>query len=127
MDYLNNDYAPDLIKFMQSKISGRKNASYYGFLRAVNEENLPSFDERQEGFVRYVSEMLPIVRPYEYLIIQTLLDNAGSAKLSEIRRHVQVNVRSYDQDSLDHAIHYMVKDGYFAYQDQTLSLNGVKL
>lgn len=24
VDYLNNDFAPDLIKFMQSKISGRK-------------------------------------------------------------------------------------------------------
>ena len=28
VDYLNNDYAPDLIKFMQSRIGGRKNASY---------------------------------------------------------------------------------------------------
>ena len=27
VDYLNNDYAPDLIKFMQSRISGRQNAS----------------------------------------------------------------------------------------------------
>ena len=53
VDYLNNDYAPDLIKFMQSKISGRKNASYYGFLKAIGEEK------------KYVSEMLPIVRPYE--------------------------------------------------------------
>ena len=58
-----------LLKFIQSKIGGRKNASYYGFLKAIGEENLPAFKERQEAFVKYVSEMLPIVRPYEYLII----------------------------------------------------------
>ena len=34
------------IQFMQSKISGRKNASYYGFLKAIGEENLQAFDER---------------------------------------------------------------------------------
>ena len=127
VDYLNNDYAPDLIKFMQSRISGRKNASYYGFLRAIGEENLPSFDERQESFVKYVSEMLPIVRPYEYLIIQKLLDNAGSAKMSEIKRHVQINASSYDEASFNHAIQYMIKDGFFVSQDQTLSLNDIKL
>ena len=72
VDYLNNDYAPDLIKFMQSKIDSRKNSSYYGFLNAIGEENLPAFDDRQAAFVKYVSEMLPVVRPYEYLIIQKL-------------------------------------------------------
>ena len=65
VDYLNNDFAPDLIKFLQSKIGGRKNASYLDFLQAIGEKNLPSFDERQEAFIKYVSEMLPIVRPYE--------------------------------------------------------------
>ena len=35
VDYLNNDYAPDLVKFMQSKINNRKNASYYGFLMST--------------------------------------------------------------------------------------------
>ena len=77
VDYLNNDFAPDLIKFMQSKISGRKNASYYGFLKAIGEEDLPVFDNRQEAFIKYVSEMLPIVRPYEYLIIQKLIFGGG--------------------------------------------------
>lgn len=69
VDYLNNDYAPDLIKFMQSRIGGRKNSSYLGFLQAIGEDDLPSFDERQESFIKYVSDMLPIVRPYEYLMI----------------------------------------------------------
>ena len=32
VDYINNDYAPDLLKFLQSRIGGTKNKSYYGFL-----------------------------------------------------------------------------------------------
>ena len=79
VDYLNNDYAPDLIKFMQSKIGGRKTASYYGFLKGIGEEDLPAFSDHQEAFIRYVSEMLPLVRPYEYLILQKLVMSAGKS------------------------------------------------
>ena len=113
VDYLNNDYAPDLVKFMQSKINSRKNASYYGFLKAIGEENLPAFDERQEAFVRYVSEMLPIVRPYEYLVIQKMLEGAGKAALDEVRHHVEVNVAHYNAAALVHAIQYMKNSGFF--------------
>ena len=58
IDYLNNDYAPNLIRFMQSKISGKKNMSYYGFLKAVGEDGIPSFSDRQEAFINYVSDIL---------------------------------------------------------------------
>ena len=104
VDYLNNDYAPDLIKFMQSKISGRKNASYYGFLKAIGEEDLPSFGERQEAFIKYVSEMLPIVRPYEYLIIQELLFHAGSANVGGMIEELSKTVKNWDRASFDHAL-----------------------
>lgn len=113
VDYLNNDYAPDLIKFMQSRISGRKNASYLGFLQAIGEENLPSFSARQEGFIKYVSEMLPIVRPYEYLIIQALVEHAGECSLAEVRRHVQINAKHDQPAAFQHALKYMVQSGYF--------------
>ena len=127
VDYLNNDYAPDLIKFMQSKISGRKNASYYGFLRAIGEEDLPAFDDRQEAFVKYVSEMLPIVRPYEYLIIQKLVFSAGKEKISEIRRHVQINAEVFDQAAFDHAIHYMLTTDFFVLDGDELLIDNVAL
>ena len=99
---------------MQSKISGRKNASYYGFLKAIGEENLPAFDERQEAFVKYVSEMLPIVRPYEYLIIQKMVEGAGKAALDNVRHHVKVNVAHYESAALVHALQYMKNSGFFA-------------
>lgn len=127
VDYLNNDYAPDLIKFMQSKIGAKKNASYYGFLKAIGEDNIPSFDERQEAFVRYVSEMLPLVRPYEYLMLQSLVQHAGSATLEDIIAHVKLSVIYYRQEVFDHALHYMLKTDFFQMEGNILSLNDVSL
>ena len=127
VDYLNNDYAPDLIKFMQSRISGRKNSSYLGFLKAIDEANLPSFNTRQEEFIKYVSEMLPIVRPYEYLMIQALMQWAGECRLDEVKRHVMINVRNYNQAAFDHALHYMQSSGFFSLNTGTLSFNNIEL
>ena len=127
VDYLNNDYAPDLIKFMQSKINGRKNTSYLGFLQAIGEENLPSFSARQEEFIKYVSEMLPIVRPYEYLMIQALIQWAGECALDEVQRHVQINAMNYNQAAFDHALHYMLASGFFSLTDDTLSFADIDL
>ena len=127
IDYLHNDYAPDLIKFMQSKINGRKNASYLGFLRAVGEENLPAFSARQEAFIRYASEMLPLVRPYEYLIMQKLLSQAGSCAMAEIKRCAESSIPDYRQPAFDHALRYMLETGYFRLRDGTLSLTDIEL
>ena len=121
VDYLNNDYAPDLMKFMQSRIAGRKNASYYGFLQAIGEEGLPSFDERQEAFIKYVSEMLPIVRPYEYLIIQELLAQAGKADEDAMSEKLQKTVKNWKQDAFWHALHYMLASGFFMEDGNELS------
>lgn len=127
VDYLNNDYAPDLIKFMQSKINGRKNASYFGFLQAVGEENLPSFSDRQEKFIKYTSEMLPIVRPYEYLIIQTLILKAGKCSLSEVKGYLQINIDRYQPDAFDHALFYMLGTGFFKLTNEVLSFSEIEL
>lgn len=126
VDYLNNDYAPDLLKFMQSKIGAKKNGSYFGFLKAIDEEDLPAFDERQEKFIRYVSEMLPIVRPYEYLIIQSLLEHAWKAGLEEIREHIKTNVSTYREEVFEHALKYMLKTDFFTQENDILLLHNVK-
>ena len=126
VDYLNNDYAPDLIKFMQSKISGRKTASYYGFLQAIGEEGLPSFDERQEAFIRYVSEMLPIVRPYEYRMIQELLEAAGKISLDQLIGKLEATIENWNLDSFRHALHYMLQSGFFAETEAELSFVGLQ-
>lgn len=127
VDYLNNDYAPDLIKFLQSKINSRKNSSYYGFLKAIGEVNLPSFNERQEAFIRYVSEMLPIVRPYEYLIIQKLVHNSGSSSVSDITKYVSTNIDNYSEPALLHALKYMQSSGFFSEIDGSFCFDNVKI
>ena len=126
VDYLNNDYAPDLIKFMQSKIGSKKNASYYGFLKAIDETDLPSFDERQESFIRYVSEMLPIVRPYEYLMIQSLIERAGKVSISEMQYHTEISVTNFRQEVFEHAMKYMLQSGFFEQAGDEISLKDLK-
>ena len=125
VDYLNNDFAPDLIKLMQSKIGGKKNKSYYGFLRGIGEENLPDFNDRQEAFIEYLSEMLPLVRPYEYLIVQYIMENIGKATVEELTDHLKRSVEDYSPAVIDHAIKYMIESGFFTKSDDTLYLSDV--
>ena len=113
VDYLNNDYAPDLLKFMQSKINGRKSSSYYAFLRVIEENGLPSFDDRQEAFIKYVSDMLPIVRPYEYLFIRDIINHAGKISFRELLGRALTLVENFDKNSFKHALEYMLASGFF--------------
>ena len=126
VDYLNNDYAPDLIRFMQAKI-GTKNHSYYGFLKAINEENLPAFDAQQESFVNYMSDMLPIVRPYEYLIVQKVVECAGKVSFTDLEGYLKLNVASYSPEAMKHAITYMTQSGFFAAEADELILSDIQL
>lgn len=130
VDYLNNDFAPDLIRFMQAKIYGKKNnktSSYYRFLSAIGEEHLPVFDEKQDALVRYVSEMLPIVRPYEYLIIQKLITSSGDATTNEILDYVKINYPGCKIDVFNHAIKYMKNSTFFGKKDDHFFINNVTI
>ena len=127
VDYLNNDYAPDLIKFMQSRISGRKNSSYLGFLQAIGEKDLPSFSERQEAFIKYMSEMLPIVRPHEYLIVQYLILHAGKSTRKELRKYIKDSTGVFDSLVFSHALKYMSAKGFFVDHDDALEFKDIEL
>lgn len=127
VDYLNNDYAPDLIKFMQSKINNKKNFSYYGFLKAIEEENIPAFSDRQEQFVKYVSDMLPVVRPYEYLILQRIVQKAGKIQIDDSRRYLESCIDNYSDDVLEHALKYMLASGFLTKNGNDLVLSNIEL
>ena len=127
VDYLNNDYAPDLMKFMQSRINGVKSKSYYSFLKAIDEKNIPSFDKKQEAFIDYVSDMLPIVRPDEYLIIEKLLDNVGECSVDVLEEHVKNSVEHYSPAMFKHALKYMHKKGHVICSDQIVRLNDINI
>ena len=105
VDYINNDCAPDLISFMSIKTRGKKNCSYYNFLRGIGEENLPVFTEKQIDFINYLSGFLPLVRVHEYQIVKLLLD--GSKTYQEIVMYLTETVQGFVPAELEHALTYL--------------------
>ncbi|MDY4935867.1 MAG: DUF3427 domain-containing protein [Candidatus Enteromonas sp.] len=74
MDYLNSDCAPDLLRFLKAKMKGKKNYSYYNFLRNIGED-VPLFNESEIRLLEVISDLLPLTRREEYLIIKQVLEN----------------------------------------------------
>lgn len=70
MDFLNSDVSPDLIRIIKSTFSGSKNKSYYNFLKKIDEDTIPMFDDKQIAFINNMEDLLPLARLDEYLIIQ---------------------------------------------------------
>ena len=105
MDFLNNDCAPDLIRFMSVKTSGKKHCSYYNFLRAIGEEKLPVFTEEQITFINYLSGFLPLVRPHEYMIIGELVK--GPKSIEELTTILREHIPTFESDELHHALEFL--------------------
>lgn len=81
LDYIQSDFAPDLNRFIRSS----KERSYYGFLKWIGENNLPSFDEDESKFIVNVSSLIPAVRLDELLILKALI-NQGYVVNEEFMR-----------------------------------------
>lgn len=105
VDYINNDCAPDLIRFMSVKTQGRKNCSYYNFLKGIGEENLPIFTEQQIEVANYLSGLLPLVRTHEYQIVKALLE--GSKTYDEVRQYLAGAITDFTEESFEHALTYL--------------------
>lgn len=108
MDYVNSDYAPNLLKFMKIKIGGRKTNSYYGFLKGIEEE-VPSFTDDQIKAINYLSSLLPLVRRHEFLIIKHLLDGITSEK--QMKLQLGREITGFNDEQFDHAVRFMVEGG----------------
>ena len=105
VDYINNDCAPDLIRFMSVKTQNRKNCSYYNFLKGIGEENLPLFTERQIAFANYLSGLLPLVRVHEYQIVKYLL--TGQKTYQELETYLKETIPEFAKEQLNHALKYL--------------------
>lgn len=117
MDYLNNDCAPDIMKFMNIKYDGKKANCYYLFLKEMQESNLPVFSDEQITFLQYLSHLLPLVRPYEYQVVSLLMEK---------KMHVREmqNILSCDLEVFEHVIKFMIKEGALSKdEDGYCSLN----
>ena len=131
MDYLNNDCAPDLLRFMGVKIRGKKCCSYYNFLHGIIDDSpelsedakyLPAFSEEQILFVNYLSEMLPLVRPHEYQIIRILL--SGETDQNRIEGELQEQIPGCRKEELKHALHFMEEHKFVSgTEENILKLN----
>jgi superfamily II DNA or RNA helicase len=105
IDYLNNDCAPDLMRLIKSRISGRKNMSYYVFLQRIGEKILPIFTKSQIEFINKVSDLLPIVRVDEYIIIKQLIETSTLNLDQLIGYNTKVTV-----ETLNHASYLLNKE-----------------
>jgi len=122
MDYLNNDCAPDFLRFLTLK------NSYYLFLEYVltdlNEANyLPVFSDEQKDLLEHLSKMLPLVREYEFLIFKYLID-APKTK-SELSETLSQEIQNFDVEKFEHALKFInYKDNDFvAFCDKKYTLN----
>ena len=108
MDYVNSDYAPNLLKFMKIKIEGKKTNSYYGFLKGIGED-IPLFTDEQISVIDYISSLLPLVRRHEFLIVKHMLNGVMSE--SEMRHLIADDIVGYSDEQFDHALRFMKEGG----------------
>ncbi len=105
MDYLNYDIAPDLTRFMKSNMSG-KNKSYYSFLKKIGEKTIPDFTAKETKYLDNLEDMIPLVRPEEFLLVEQLLEK-GEISIQEINKeHPETSV-----NALNYAVQYLSKNG----------------
>ena len=108
MDYMNSDYAPNLLKFMKVKIGGNKTNSYYGFLKGIEETSVPSFSDEQVVAINYLSNLLPLVRRYEYLAVKCILE--GLTSKNDISKYLAQKIRGYSNEHFEHAIRFLIEE-----------------
>ncbi len=100
MDYIKYDGSPDPIKFIN------KEKTYLEFLTKVEkDQRLIEIvaDEEYLKFLRYISSMLPLKRPYEFQILLNLL-NKESMDLKECKQVILKCIDTVDEDSVLHAM-----------------------
>ena len=121
MDYLNSDYAPNLLKFMKIKIGGHKTESYYNFLKGIEEDNLPLFTSKQVNVLNYLSSLLPLVRRHEYIIIQKLLEE----ELSKDTIHTALveEIKDNPIEQTEHALRFLQENGVVVETQGVLKIN----
>lgn len=116
MDYINNDCAPDLLRFLSIKIQGRKCISYYNFLHGIldgideDARLLPVFTDRQIAFANYLSAMLPLVRRHEYEIFKCVIH--GITDIEAIESILCSFIAGYTHAELEHALKYITDNGF---------------
>ncbi len=120
MDYVNSDYAPNLLKFMKIKINNQKTNSYYNFLVGIGED-ISLFTDKQVVAINYLSSLLQLVRRHEFLIIKCMLQ--GEYEKDKIRQYLSKEISGYTDEQFKHALQFMVEGGVVTPTDNTLNFS----
>lgn len=100
MDYIKYEGAPNPIKFINAE------STYVNFLSKVEDDDIIkqlTFDKVFIKALKYLSDMLPIRRPYEFAILLDLL-KLGNMSLEECKSSILKYMKFVDDDSVLHAI-----------------------
>ena len=119
MDYVNSDYAPNLLKFMKIKIGGQKTYSYYKFLVGIGEE-VPLFTDEQVKAINYLSNLLPLVRRHEFLIIKYILQE--KCHVNVICQKLGDEISGYTDEQFEHALRFLKEEGVVTHADNIIGL-----
>ena len=107
MDYLNHDIAPDLVRFLKSRINGKKNVSYYRFLSKINQQ-VPFFNDKEIAFIDFLSGMLPLVRVDEFAVVKELI--SGSKSIDSLREIIEIQYEMNKEDQFQNALHHLLNE-----------------
>ena len=100
MDYIKYEGAPDPIKFI------RKENTYFEFLAKVEQDEKYkelTLDIEYNKYMKYLSDMLPLKRPFEFQILLDLLKDE-SMNFEACKTSVLKCVNSIEEDSVYHAM-----------------------
>lgn len=102
MDFFNSDVSIDILRYIKN------HDCLYNFLLKM-EEDLPLFNDNQIGFLKYISGFLPLIRPYEFLIIKSLLDK--DKNYNELLREFN-QIDNFNINKFDHALNNLMNYYY---------------
>lgn len=112
MDYLNQECAPDLLRFINARMLGRKNGCYYRFLTIAEKDHVPHFSENEVTLLTFLSSFLPLPRADDFAILMALL--SGDKTEAELK-HFASSYEPFDSASFRHAL--LLLSGGFTFSE----------
>lgn len=121
MDYVSHEVAPDLNRFIQSKIQSKKSNSYYTFLKHM-EENLFEIDQDELQFLEFLTYYLPLVRYEDFMIVKYLLE-VRVATLDHIMQFISYEGYPIRKFHIESAIRYLFSKNKLVEENGIYKLN----
>lgn len=107
VDYLYKDLALDPVKFID------KTKSYVKFLSKVEEDkNVKHFIKKNDlGFIEFISNLLPLRRIHEYVIIKSILEN-NIVTINDIKKELVSYIDYVNEETIRHAFMFLTNELY---------------